>query len=131
AADRHRLEASGDVRAAQWFDVTADQAPPVAFDHDRLLRLALDHLRRRLGESPVCFELLPPEFTLGELATLCETILGRPLDRRNFRRKVLELGFVVPVEGTRRGGRHRPAQLYRFVPGAFAQYAAQSRALPF
>jgi 8-oxo-dGTP diphosphatase len=128
-AGKHRLAASGDARAAAWFDVA--NLPPLAFDHAELLRLALDHLRGRLGTTPVSFELLPREFTLSELQTLCEVILGRPLDRRNFRRKVQELGFVAPARGTRSGGRHRPAQLYRFVPQAFARHAERERMLPF
>jgi 8-oxo-dGTP diphosphatase len=130
-ADRHQLRATGDAAAVRWFDVARLDAVPLAFDHAELLALALDHLRRRLGEVPVCFQLLPAEFTLSELQTLAEAILGRPLDRRNFRRKVAELHFLHPVPGTRRQGAHRPAQLYRFVPEAFAEYAARSRELPF
>jgi len=132
AADRHQLKAAGDARAAQWFDVHgAVGLPPLAFDHGDLLHLALEHLRRRLSEAPVCFELLPEEFTLSELQTLVEAIMGHPMDRRNFRRKVQELGFLVPADGSRREGSHRPAQLYRFVPEAFARHVARSRALPF
>jgi 8-oxo-dGTP diphosphatase len=129
AADLHQLDATGDARAAHWFDVA--ELPPLAFDHQKLLDLALDHLRRRLGEMPICFELLPKQFTLSELHALCEAILGRSLDRRNFRRKVLDLEFLEAVQATRREGRHRPAQLYRFVPEAFTRYTARLRALPF
>jgi 8-oxo-dGTP diphosphatase len=132
ASDRHRLEPSGDAQASRGFDVSGTvPLAPLAFDHAELIRLALEHLRRRLAETPVCFELLPAEFTLSELQTLCEAILGRPLDRRNFRRKVQELGFVSPARGARREGRHRPAQVYRFVPQAFARHAGRARTLPF
>lgn len=132
AADRHQLRPAGDVRRACWYDVAGPAPlPPLAFDHADLLQQALDHLRRRLRETPVCFELLPKQFTLSELQTLCEVILGRPLDRRNFRRRVQELGFLAPVRGTRRLGAHRPAQLYRFIPKAFARHLAQLRTLPF
>jgi 8-oxo-dGTP diphosphatase len=124
----HHLEASGDARATRWFDVQA--LPPLAFDHQELVGLALEHLQQRLGETPVCFELLPTEFTLSELQALCEAILGRPLDRRNFRRKVQELGFVAPAGGVRAGA-HRPAQVFRFVPEAFARHAGRARSLPF
>lgn len=129
APDRHLLRASGDAREARWFD--AARLPPLAFDHEALLALALAHLRRRLGQTPACFALVPGEFTLTELQGVCEAILGRPLDRRNFRRKIEEAGFVAEVEGARREGRHRPARLYRFVPKAFARWAAQERSLPF
>jgi 8-oxo-dGTP diphosphatase len=127
----HRLQATGDAAAAQWFDVSVLRTTPLAFDHEQLIGLALEHLRKRIGEAPICFELLPPEFTLSELQTLAEVILGRALDRRNFRRKLRDLRFLAPVDGTRRRGAHRPAQLYRFVPEAFADHVAKSRTLPF
>jgi ADP-ribose pyrophosphatase YjhB (NUDIX family) len=127
--DRRAALAGGDARAARWFDVR--ELPPLAFDHAELLRMALGHLRRRLDEAPVCFELLPGAFTLSELQAVAEAILGRPLDRRNFRRQVLELGLVEPAEGTRREGAHRPARLHRFVPGAFEAYQRRARGLPF
>jgi 8-oxo-dGTP diphosphatase len=129
AGDRYRLAPRGDARAARWWDVAGPAPlPPLAFDHGDLLQRALRHLRRRLGEAPVCFELLPETFTLSELQALTECILGRPLDRRNFRRKVQEAGLVTPAEGVRSRGSHRPAQLYRFVPAAFAR---RERPLPF
>jgi 8-oxo-dGTP diphosphatase len=132
APDRHRLEATGDSAAARWFDVNGlEPLPPLAFDHGELLRLSLEYLRRRVGEAPVCFDLLPAEFTLSELQALLEAILGRPLDRRNFRRKVRELGFLKATGRSRREGAHRPAALYRFVPAAFARHAARERPLSF
>lgn len=117
SAELGRPVAGGDARAARWFDMAA--LPPLAFDHAELLALALAQLRRRLDEAPVCFELLPAEFTLSELQAVTEAILGRSLDRRNFRRKVLDQGLVEPASGARREGAHRPARLHRFVPGAF------------
>lgn len=132
SSDRHPLTPSGDARAVQWFDVDpAAPLPALAFDHADLIQKALEHLRRRLGETPVCFRLLPEEFTLSELQTLCEVILGRPLDRRNFRRKVQDLDFLTPVPGTLRTGSHRPAQLFRFVPEAFDRHVSRQRGLPF
>jgi 8-oxo-dGTP diphosphatase len=132
AGARHRLLARGDARAARWFDVAGPEPlPALAFDHAELLRLALEHLRRRIGEAPLCFDLLPEAFTLSELQALVEAILGRMLDKRNFRRKVLDAGFLTPAPGTRSIGGHRPAQLYRFLPERFADYQARARHLPF
>lgn len=128
-ADRGVLKASGDASAARWFG--AEALPKLAFDHAVILGQALDHLRRRLAEAPVCFELLPREFTLSELQGVTEAVLGEALDRRNFRRKVQELGLVEDTSTTRREGAHRPAQLYRFVPGAFDEYRRRGRRLPF
>jgi 8-oxo-dGTP diphosphatase len=129
AADRHRLAASGDAAAVSWSD--AGSSPPLAFDHAALLKMALAHLRRRVVEAPLAFELLPDRFTLSELQALYEAILGRGLDRRNFRRKLGQLAFVRAAAGTRREGAHRPARLYRFEPGAFARHCPRGRQLPF
>jgi 8-oxo-dGTP diphosphatase len=129
--DRHVLTATGDSAAARWFDVDAVAGLPLAFDHAALLGRALEHLRRQISEAPLLFELLPETFTLSELQALTEALLGRPLDRRNFRRKVKEVEILAPAAGTRRAGPHRPAQLYRFVPAAFATHVARERALPF
>ena len=132
AGDRHRLIARGDARAARWFDVSsAVPLPLLAFDHTRLLDMALSQLRQRLGEAPLCSELLPDTFTLSELQVLTEAILGRKLDRRNFRRKVQEVPLVEPVQGQRRGGVHRPAQLFRFVPESFARASGREQPAPF
>jgi 8-oxo-dGTP diphosphatase len=128
AGDKHSLAATGDAADVAWFDVAAS-LPPLAFDHAALLAAALAHLRRRIGEAPVCFDLLPERFTLSELQALTEAILGKKLDRRNFRRKVRALEFVAPAPGSRRKGRHRPAQLYRFRPDL--NESARPPALPF
>jgi 8-oxo-dGTP diphosphatase len=127
--DRCALRATGDAAAASWFDIA--ELPPLAFDHAALLQGALEHLRRRIAEAPLCFELLPETFTMSELQTLTEAILGRSLDRRNFRRKVQELGLVEEATGVRKEGAHRPAQLYRFVPEAFTRFRTRGRQLPF
>src|SRR5262249_4774537 len=76
-ADRHQLHATGDAAVARWFDVARFDELSLAFDHAQLLALALEHLRQRLGEVPVCFQLLPREFTLSELQTLARAVVGR------------------------------------------------------
>ena len=132
--DRHQLAARGDAADARWFDVGgATPLPRLAFDHAELLRRALAHLRRRLDEAPtICFELLPERFTLSELQALAEAVLGKPLDRRNFRRKLKERpDLLVPAEGGRREGRHRPAQLYRFARPSADHHPSREPSLPF
>jgi 8-oxo-dGTP diphosphatase len=131
AADKHELASTGDARAARWFDVAGPgELPAMPFDHQQLLQMALEHLRKRVTESAISFELLPDTFALSELQAVYEAILGRPLDRRNFRRKIRELGLVTPAKGTREG-RHRPAQLFRFVRRQFERHAKQAPGLPF
>ena len=101
--------------SAAWWPVAAP--PPLAFDHREILSTALDRLRGKLSYSNVAYGLLPDTFTLSELQAVYEAVLGRELDKRNFRKKVLALGVVVETEGQRRGP-HRPAQLYRFSDAA-------------
>ena len=127
--DASELCAGGDARLARWTDMEA--LPRLAFDHAALMALALAHLRRRIGEAPVCFELLPKTFTLSELQALTEAILGRTVDRRNLRRRVQELGLVEEAVGKRRDGAHRPAQLYRLAPGAFDPQRRREPGVPF
>jgi 8-oxo-dGTP diphosphatase len=133
AGDRYMLTPQGDAAAARWFDLNSETpVPRLAFDHAALLDRALSHLRRRLGENPgICYELLPERFTLSELQALTEAILGRAIDRRNFRRKIKDLNLVVETGGIRQQGRHRPAQLYRFDPKQLARLGVRERALPF
>jgi len=86
---------------------------PLAYDHAAVVRLAVARLRAKLQYTNLAYTLLPATFTLGELQSLYEAILGRRLDRRNFRRKVLSLGLLRPLGRMRRGA-HRPAALYAF-----------------
>jgi 8-oxo-dGTP diphosphatase len=88
--------------------------PDLAFDHARILASALDRLRAKLTYSNVAFGLLPDTFTLSELQAVYESVLDRPLDKRNFRRKLSSLGLLADAGGERRGS-HRPARLYRFA----------------
>ncbi|WP_030751287.1 NUDIX domain-containing protein [Streptomyces griseus] len=104
----------GDAAEARWLPY--DGVPPLAFDHDVILADARDRVGAKLEYTCLATAFCPPEFTLGELREVYETVWGVPLDRPNFRRKVLTTpGFVEPVEGPprRTGGRGKPAALYR------------------
>ena len=95
----------------------------LAFDHKRIINLARQRLRDRLAapSAPVGLaDLVPPRFTLGELQHVFEVALGRQLDRRNFRAKLIADKIVEPALGVR-SGRHRPAQLFRLVADAASQ----------
>jgi 8-oxo-dGTP diphosphatase len=98
---------------AQWFSV--DQLPELAFDHGTIFAAGLKRLRGKLSYTPIGIELLTEEFTLPDLQSMYEAILGRTLDRRNFRRKILETELLVELSKQRQppqGG--RPASVYRF-----------------
>lgn len=95
-----------------WFPV---DALPVLGEADRMvLDYALLRLRAKIGYSAVAFRLLPPLFTLREVQDVYEAILGRTLDKRNFRRRVTAVAPIEPTGDKRRDGSHRPAVLFRF-----------------
>jgi len=108
----HRVRAATDARDAAWFAVAA--APPLAFDHDEILATARQRLRGKVRYQPIGFELLPPRFTLTQLQRLYEAALGQPLDKRNFRKKVLAMGLLEELDETQQDVAHRAARLYRF-----------------
>jgi 8-oxo-dGTP diphosphatase len=101
-----------DARDAAWFSV--DEVEQLAFDHDRILALAWARLRQQVLQEPIAFALLPAAFTLTQLQRLYEIILGTPLDKRNFRKKVLSLGLLERLKAVERHVAHRAAWLYRF-----------------
>jgi 8-oxo-dGTP diphosphatase len=109
--DKSPLLAGTDAAAAGWYPVSA--LPPLAFDHKKIVEYAVDRLRNKLEYTNVGFQLLPAKFTLSALQALHEAILGKPLDKRNFRRKVLGLGLVKPSKEMQATGR-KPAQLFSF-----------------
>lgn len=96
----------------------AYDVPPLAFDHDDILRYTLQRLRSKLEYTTIGFQLLAERFTLSELQEVYEAILNRRLDKRNFRKKLLITRIVEPTPYTKMAGQHRPAVLYRFNPKA-------------
>lgn len=89
--------------------------PPLAFDHDTIVEVALRALRQRLDSPGAGATLMPARFTMPELQRLHEAILGVSLDRRNFQKRMLERGGLERLAARRTGGAHRAPFLYRFV----------------
>jgi 8-oxo-dGTP diphosphatase len=118
AMDRAPVRAGTDAAEARWWPVSA-LPKRLAFDHAKIVDYAVARLRAKLEYTTVGFQLLPEEFTLGELQDVYEAVAGRPLDKRNFRRRIELLDVLVPLERWRRAGASRPARLYRFRAGAF------------
>jgi 8-oxo-dGTP diphosphatase len=114
-----QVQAATDAQAAQWF--SAEQAPALAFDHGRILETALVRLRNKVRYVPIGFELLPRKFTLTQLQHLYEAILGRALDKRNFRKKALALGVLEATKEQEQDVAHRAARLYRFDEETYAK----------
>lgn len=127
SADRP-LKAGADAADAQWQRM--DQLPTLAFDHDRILAYALERLRNKLEYTTVGFQLLPEKFTLTQLQEVYEAILGKELDKRNFRRKLSLLKILQPLPEYRKAGQ-RPAQLYRFVATRFEKLKDKGIFFPF
>jgi len=117
-----RREGGSDAVQARWHPL--DELPLLAFDHAEIVSYALRRLRYKLEYSAVGFELLPAEFTLSELQSTYEIILGEKLDKRNFRRRILQAGIIEPT-AQRRVGEGRPARLYRYRPDAVAEVKAR------
>ena len=108
------LASGGNAADVEWWPLTDDAvAVPLAFDHAALLATAANRLRSKVEYSSLPAHLLAPHFTLGELQSVYERILGRRLDKSAFRKRISEADFVEPVEGEMRRGSNRPAQLYR------------------
>ena len=119
-----QIYGDSDADDARWWN--AYDLPEVAFDHARILQYAIQRLRWKLEWTALGFLLLPAEFTLSELQKVYETILNEPLDKRNFRRKMLAAD-VLEGTGNLREGDHRPAKLYRFTAKAIELEQARRR----
>jgi 8-oxo-dGTP diphosphatase len=114
--DRHPLRSQPSALA--WMPVNTP--PRLAMDHAGILAYALRRLRYKLEYTAVGFELLPETFSLSELQQTYEMILDEVLDKRNFRRRILQAGIIEPTEEYR-SGEGRPARLYRYRPDAVAE----------
>lgn len=102
--------AASDAAGAAWTPV--DALPPLAFDHQQIIAMARERLSAKLDYSTLAFQLLPARFTMRELHAVYETVLGKPLDRRNFYKKMLATGELVETGESRLEGAHRPAAVY-------------------
>ena len=120
SSEKLKLEAQANAEDVGWFPI--HELPHLAFDHREIVDFALQKLKHQLETSTVAFQLLPNKFTLTELQRVYELILGKQLDKRNFRKKILSSGILEDTGETKMDGYHRPAQLYAF--------AAQQAAVP-
>lgn len=93
-----------------------DELPELAMDHQHIFETALTVLRQQLSYKPIGMNLLPEKFTISELQKLYETILGKPLNRGNFYRRIMRFGILVKQEDQRKGGAHKAPNLYIFDP---------------
>ncbi len=125
SAERHPVTPGQDVVEVRWF--RTDDLPDLRPEQAEALQYATERLRAKASYAPVAFVLLPDLFSMGELQSVYEAILGSSLDARNFRRDVLAAGVVEAAGRTRSGGPGRPAQLYRWRGGGFSVVPSERR----
>ena len=95
-AKKSDVQGGDDAAKAQWFPI--EDVPPLAFDHDYILRKATEQLKKDIHFEPIGFGLLDEQFTMPELQRLYESILGVHFDRRNFYKKMLQTGILEESE---------------------------------
>ena len=107
------LRPATDAEGVGWFSV--DKLPDLAFDHDDILEMAMERLAAKVEYSTIALQLMPKAFTLTELQHLYELATRQPIDKRNFRKRILALDVIEPTGEEKREGPHRPAKLYRVI----------------
>ena len=123
------VEGGDDAAQARWFPI--GEVPPLAFDHDRILRMAMSRLKERIHFEPVGFELMPDVFTMPQLQNLYEAILEVHFDRRNFASKMLKLGILEDTGDRPAGASSRIPVSYRFNKEKYNELKAKGFRLEF
>jgi 8-oxo-dGTP diphosphatase len=107
-----QLVADTDAADAKWFPVYHSLPENLAFDHKEILDYAIKRLKWKCEYTTVAFSLLLEEFTLSDIQSMYEVIFNKQFDKRNFRKKILSLDLIEPINSQTEGA-HRPAQLYK------------------
>ena len=123
------VKGGDDAAKAEWFAL--DEVPLLAFDHDMILRLALNELRKQIHFEPIGFELLPEKFTIKELQLLYEAILDVKFDRRNFYNKMMHLEILTQLDETVFNSPKKEAFLFKFNPEKYDELKQKGFRLEF
>jgi ADP-ribose pyrophosphatase YjhB (NUDIX family) len=108
-----KLRAFSDGYEANWCEVS--KIGQLAFDHNEIVKRALDYIRKKMEEDPTgLYELLPKKFTEADLRNLHEVIFGETVDIRNFHKKFMNLNYIIPLEERQQNVAHRAARYYHF-----------------
>ncbi|MEJ5960656.1 NUDIX hydrolase [Pedobacter immunditicola] len=107
------------AKKAFWKNI--NDLPKLAFDHQQIFEKGLEKIKRRIKHQPIAFELLPEKFTLTQLQNVYELILGKKLDKRNFRKKMLSFGVLKELDEKQKGVSFRAAMLYKFDRRKYAK----------
>ena len=106
------IKADTDAENVHWFGI--DEIPTLAFDHNQIVIQAFKRLKSKLTYQPIGFDLLPKQFLFSELENLYCSILGKEIDRRNFRKKILSFGIIEETDQFSSSKSGRPAKLFQF-----------------
>lgn len=107
------------AKKAQWINVK--ELPKLGFDHQHIFDKGLEKIKRRIKHLPIAFELLPEKFTLTQVQNVYELILGKKLDKRNFRKKILSFKVLKELDEKQKGVSFRAATLYKFDKRKYAK----------
>lgn len=110
----YNIKAGFTASDAKWYKINT--IPDLIYDHNEILDYSLQHLRNKVRQTPIGFNLLPEKFTLLQLMQLYEEILGIEMDKPNFRRKILHMKLLAALDEKQQDVSHRAAQLYKFDP---------------
>ena len=108
----HKAKGGTDAADAKWYSIL--KLPKLAFDHQEIIDVAFKRLQGKVRYEPIGFELLPKKFTFSAIEHLYETILQRKIDRRNFRKKMLNMGIIRQLEVQQENVAHRKGYYYSF-----------------
>ena len=113
SADAVELRPGGNAGDSRWFAIDGPRMKErLAFDHADILKAAIARLRSKVEYTSLPAYLMPHEFTLTELQKIYETLLGRPIEKKSFRTRILATDLLEEV-ARRKEGANRPAQMYR------------------
>jgi hypothetical protein len=129
--DYSRVTVEEDILTEKYVWQDIKKVPGLLFDHNEMLERALHHMRINLYHQPIGYNLLEKKFTLPEIQSLYETILGKQLDRRNFPKKLMSLGLIKDTGEVRSIGQHRSPKLYMFDKKRYDQSIKEGMVLAF
>lgn len=108
----YSIKADTDAKDVRWYNL--EDIPQLAFDHNEILEKGRVRLQSKINYEPIGFELLNKEFPFSDLEHLYQTILGKQIDRRNFRKKILSFGILKETGNIHQPATGRPAKMFRF-----------------
>ncbi len=127
--DTKKFTPDSEHQNVAWYPVK--NIPELGFDHKRIMEKALESLRYHAKHEPIVFELLPEKFTLTELQTAIEAIFDVKLDKRNFRRKIQQVKYIIQLDEKQKGVAHKPANLFIFSWDVYERTKKEKLILPF